>query len=87
MYLHRIDISRVLNGKNQQFIQPLGKNKRKKQFYIDIKRMPIELALIKGLGIKSCLTLVRNTVKNSIKMKLPGNVNNIFRNLKKIFAK
>jgi len=71
MYLQQVDISHAVNGKNQQLITPVKSNKKKIQFHRDLKKMPVELALIKGVGLKNYLHFFKISLKNSIKMIIP----------------
>lgn len=77
MELYGVDITIALNGKNEQLDKPISKNRNKKQFYGDLNNLPIELALIKGIGIRSYLKLLVGRLKNGIKMILPKKIKNI----------
>lgn len=82
MHLFSIDVSDVQKGKNEQLEKPIKKNRHKKQFYRDVNNMPIQLALIKGIGMGSYLKLLVEEIKNGIKMILPKNIKNIIFNLR-----
>jgi coenzyme F420-reducing hydrogenase beta subunit len=82
MQLYGVDISIALNGKNEQLEKPIKKSSKKIQFYSDVNNMPIELALIKGIGICSYLQLLVRELKNGIKMILPKNIKDIILNIR-----
>lgn len=71
MHLQQIDVSAALNGKNQQLTCPVKKNQMKTQFCRDSQIMPMELALLKNIGLSNYMNIVTNMVKNRIKIFMP----------------
>lgn len=71
MQLVKTEMSYALNGSNLQLTTPVHVNNKKKQFYIDVNKMPVELALIKGMGVKSYVVLRVRVMKSKLQIITP----------------
>jgi len=73
MCLVQTELSYAFNGSNEQLEKPVQANKNK-QLYSDVKKMGVQLALVKALGLRSLLLMYYGWCKNRVKAYLPQKV-------------
>ena len=73
MCLVQTELSYAFNGSNEQLEKPVQANKNK-QLYSDVKKMGVQLALVKAHGLRSLLLMYYGWCKNRVKAYLPQKV-------------
>jgi coenzyme F420-reducing hydrogenase beta subunit len=67
MCLVQTELSYAFNGGNAQLEKPVQVNKKKLQLYSDVKRLGVQLALARALGLRNLLLMYYGCCKNWVK--------------------
>lgn len=87
MCMAKTDVSYAFNGRNVQLERPVEANKKKRQFYKDVKEIGVHMALAKGLGLRYLILMYCRWCINIVKAYLPKRVYGSMVFLKRSFSK